>query len=62
MKKLILTAALVAAVCGQSSFAQTETASVFKNVISSYLDMKNALTNDDGDSAAVATPTNSSTH
>ncbi len=52
MKKVILAAALVAAVFGRNSFAQTDTTSVFNNVASSYLDLKNALTNDDGDSAA----------
>jgi hypothetical protein len=54
MKKLIMALAIIGAAFGQKAFAQTDTSSVFKNVIASYLELKNALTNDDGDSAAVA--------
>ncbi len=54
MKKSIMALAIIAAAFGQKAFAQTDTSSVFKNVITSYLDIKNALTSDDGDGAAVA--------
>ena len=54
MKKIFLVAALVAAAFGQQGFAQTDSTSVFKNAVASYLELKNALTNDNGDSAVVA--------
>ncbi len=54
MKKTFLAAVLIAVAFGQSAFAQTDSASVFKNVIASYISLKNALTIDNGDSAAVS--------
>ena len=54
MRKILLSAVLIAVAFGQSVFAQTDGSPVFKNVIASYLELKNALTNDDGDSAAVS--------
>ena len=54
MKKIFMVAVLIAAAFGQNVFAQTDSASVFKNVVASYISLKNALTNDNGDSAAVS--------
>jgi hypothetical protein len=48
-----LAAALFATALAQSSVAQIESTSVLRNVVDSYLDLKNALTRDDGDSAKI---------
>ena len=54
MNNTFLVAALVATALCQTSIAQTDSTSVFKNVVASYLDLKDALTRDDGDSARIA--------
>lgn len=67
MKNIFLIAAVLVTAFMQNSFAQTGTknlpkdafplsdsAFVFKNIIDSYLDLKNALTRDDNDSARIA--------
>jgi hypothetical protein len=54
MKNTFLAAALFTTALWQNSIAQTDSTSVFKNVIASYLDLKDALTRDDGDSATIA--------
>jgi hypothetical protein len=46
--------ALAVAACIQVASVQNESASAFKNVITLYLDLKNALFNDSGDSARAA--------
>lgn len=54
MKNIPIAVRLFATVFGRSSFAQTDSSSVLKNFLASYLNLKNALTIDDGDSARIA--------
>ena len=54
MNKIISAIALIVTVCAPEAFAQNENASAFKKVIDSYLELKNALFKDNGDSARVA--------
>jgi len=54
LKHAALAAALLGAALGQDSIAQTGTGSALGSVVASYLDLKNALTRDDGDSARIA--------
>ncbi|MCY7409379.1 MAG: DUF3347 domain-containing protein [Chitinophagales bacterium] len=51
MKKLIIAVAIVASAFVQNSFAQTTGAQSLNNVLSAYINLKNALAIDKGDSA-----------
>ncbi len=54
MKNILFAVMLFATVFGRSSFGQTDSSSVLRHVLVSYLNLKNALTIDDGDSARIA--------
>lgn len=53
MKNILLVIALFACAITQSLSAQTDTASVFKKVVTSYFDLKNALTRDEARRASI---------
>ena len=57
MKKSILLFAFIAAVFVQNIFAQDKAIQSLQNVITSYLDVKNALTIDNGDRVRAAAKT-----
>src|SRR6266446_6217293 len=52
MKKLIFAAAIAATLFVQNTFAQTSASQALQKAIASYLNVKNALTKDNADSAA----------
>jgi hypothetical protein len=54
MKAILLAAVITVMAFGQEAYAQNDKASLFKGVITSYLDLKNFLTQDAADSAGSA--------
>lgn len=54
MKSAIFAALVAAVAIGHPLFAQSEDGSDFRGIVSAYLDLKNALTVDKADSAAIA--------
>src|SRR3990172_5167392 len=54
MKKIILIVVLIATGLVQNSFAQDSTAQYLQKIITDYLNVKNALTKDNGDTARTA--------
>jgi hypothetical protein len=54
MKKQIILVVIIATAFVQNIFAQTDSTQSFNNVITAYINLKNALTIDNGDSARAA--------